>query len=70
MSRVYDLKGSTYERTARKKDGTETSSVLKDLDWILDRMKIDVNQDMGRMIKKTLETDTKQLQKFNVMDYS
>jgi hypothetical protein len=43
MDKVYDLKGSTFNRTSRRKDGSLKSSVLKDLDWIQDknRFKLD-----------------------------
>ena len=70
MHKIYDLKGSTYHRTSRKKDGTETSSVLKDLDWIDDKQKIIMDAKMKKLIFDSISSDSKFLKEIHVMDYS
>ena len=67
-SKVYDLKGSTHNRKATKKAGA--SVVLKDLDWIEDRMKFKLEKGLQSFISQVIESDTNFLKSLNIMDYS
>ena len=66
---TYDLKGSTYKRTAYK-DGVQKSKVLRDLDWINHKMHINLSPDSKKMILGCIEKDTRWLRSIGVMDYS
>ena len=65
----YDLKGSTYKRTAFK-NGKKTSSILKDLDWIRNKMRINVGQEVTDKLKAIVKEDAEFLARCNIIDYS
>jgi len=68
-SKVYDLKGSTNGRKA-KKDGKTPIGILKDLDWASDKQSLKLDKGLQSFISQILESDTNYLKSLNVMDYS
>lgn len=66
--KVFDLKGSTHGRSSRK--GKKISSVLKDLDWIDDKLRWKLEKGLQSYISQVIESDASFLQSINVMDYS
>lgn len=68
---VYDLKGSTIGRTARTgKDDGRVSGILKDLDWVRDNHKWNLDKGLQSYISQVIESDVQFLTSINVMDYS
>ena len=57
----YDLKGSLYGRTSRKKKDEVLSSTvaLKDLDWLQDRRLINLRNEQHNLLVQQLKADTK-----------
>lgn len=67
----YDLKGSTWGRITKYKEGEDLSNkTLKDLNWLErhDRLKFGPNK--RKLFFDQLESDVKFLKNINVMDYS
>ena len=67
--KCYDLKGSTYKRTAHSDPNSE-SYVLLDLDLWENPTEIRVKRSVKEEIMRTLEGDVELLSKLRIMDYS
>eukprot|EP00735_Rhodelphis_limneticus_P008780 TRINITY_DN2267_c0_g1::TRINITY_DN2267_c0_g1_i1::g.6777::m.6777 TRINITY_DN2267_c0_g1::TRINITY_DN2267_c0_g1_i1::g.6777 ORF type:complete len:498 (+),score=115.43,sp/Q55GN6/Y7588_DICDI/42.69/1e-100,PIP5K/PF01504.13/5.5e-79,LSM/PF01423.17/0.011 TRINITY_DN2267_c0_g1_i1:67-1494(+) len=63
----YDLKGSTFGRSASAKERKDPNCTLKDLDWQMNLVLDDVTK---QMFKKQLAADARFLQNLHIMDYS
>jgi 1-phosphatidylinositol-4-phosphate 5-kinase len=70
IHRIYDLKGSTQGRTASAKDKEQEVPVLKDNDFLDDRMFIRIGKVMSKKLKDQLRSDSDFLKALNIMDYS
>ena len=66
---TYDLKGSTYKRTAFK-GGVQKSKVLRDLDWVNHKMQINVSPELKKLFLTCIEKDANWLKSIGMMDYS
>ena len=68
---VFDLKGSTFKRTASKKERKKKSPTYKDLDFIeMYPNGIILDYDVREKLMDTLERDCLVLESFKIMDYS
>lgn len=65
---VYDLKGSTHGRSAKK--GNKGNGVLKDLDWVNDNVRWKLDKGLQSYISQVIESDVTFLSSIKVMDYS
>ena len=66
--KVYDLKGSTHGRSSKK--SKTPASVLKDLDWLDDKMKFKLEKGLQSYISQVIDSDVTFLESIKVMDYS
>eukprot|EP00028_Trichosphaerium_sp_Am-I-7-wt_P014359 CAMPEP_0168509264 /NCGR_PEP_ID=MMETSP0405-20121227/664_1 /TAXON_ID=498012 /ORGANISM="Trichosphaerium sp, Strain Am-I-7 wt" /LENGTH=257 /DNA_ID=CAMNT_0008526673 /DNA_START=638 /DNA_END=1408 /DNA_ORIENTATION=+ len=66
----YDLKGSTYGRTATEDDDSRTAPTLKDVDFINKNKKIFLPSSLQAKMESQLYIDCQFLQSNNLMDYS
>lgn len=69
VQKVYDLKGSTVDRTASDKERQKESPTLKDNDFTTSGEKIELGADKERFME-TLKADVEFLEKHKLMDYS
>jgi 1-phosphatidylinositol-4-phosphate 5-kinase len=68
---TFDMKGSTYKRTASKKERKKNSPVYKDLDFLeMYPNGIRLNAETRTKLLDTLEKDCRVLESFEIMDYS
>lgn len=67
----YDLKGSKIGRTSRGKNKYWDKSIaLKDLDFLLDEMTIELSREEKENMIKQLEKDVEFFQMNHIIDYS
>ena len=68
---VFDLKGSTFKRTASSKERKKNSPTYKDLDFIeMYPNGIILDAKVREKLMETLESDCEVLESFSIMDYS
>ena len=70
FSRVYDLKGSTFNRAAGEAEKNSAVPHLKDNDFLNDKTKIQINPVNQRILVQQLQNDVTWLQGRKRMDYS
>ncbi|KAI8344703.1 hypothetical protein BC941DRAFT_478268 [Chlamydoabsidia padenii] len=68
---TYDLKGSTFGRlTTDDEINRNPHAVMKDLNWVKRRMKLELGPEKRHLFLTQLEKDIDVLVKLNIMDYS
>eukprot|EP00041_Stephanoeca_diplocostata_P033559 m.1113028 g.1113028 ORF g.1113028 m.1113028 type:complete len:365 (+) comp24363_c0_seq1:309-1403(+) len=70
MQRVYDLKGSQYNREASDREKEKDVPTLKDMDFIERREKLRLGADAKIAFLEILKRDVEFLAKLKLMDYS
>jgi len=71
ISRIYDLKGSTFSRLVKGR--TTHKSTLKDQNFVMNQhhvQEINLSKRDMRRVNRAIHEDTKFLAKLNIMDYS
>ena len=74
IQRMFDLKGSTFQRKTKNPQNWRKDQVLKDMDyqWItqVERKLINFNVEDIKSIKRSMESDIVFFKRLNLMDYS
>lgn len=68
--RIYDLKGSSYDREVAKKEINLSSVVLKDLDFLNIEKYLYISQDDARLIVDNAIKDSNFFRSLGLIDYS
>lgn len=69
VSKIYDLKGSLYNREAKPQKTTGVE-ILKDVDWRKSNEIMQVPRETKQLMMGALHKDIEFLSKYNLMDYS
>jgi 1-phosphatidylinositol-4-phosphate 5-kinase len=73
ISRVYDLKGSTYSRHVKSEQSHKATVTLKDVNFIenlRELQEINLSRRQARELIETINSDTEMLCRHGIMDYS
>lgn len=67
---TYDLKGSTLGRKATAEERKQDVPVLKDLDFVENKIRIRIGREKGMLLMEQLKKDAEFMASQNIMDYS
>lgn len=70
VERIYDLKGSTFERESLKKKNIKQGSILKDIDFLKIEKKIYIEEKYKLDVIETLKKDSIFFKDNGIIDYS
>lgn len=70
IHRLFDLKGSTRNRSVKKSQRNKVGTCYKDNDFVEQRMKIVVDDGMMAKLKTQLKKDVALLEEMRIIDYS
>lgn len=70
IHKKYDLKGSTVQRQASEKEKAKELPTYKDNDFIEEKNKLFIPNDVRQKLIEILKSDTEFLTKLHLMDYS